>query len=118
MITEKDLQEAIAECQGERNPNANTCIKLAAYYTIRRELYGNPEQLANVAENATTRAYSYAAPPEQVETTIDYKSDTEFSTVIDGRRADDVWPVMEELMEVLRRTNKPLYNATMRKIQD
>ena len=34
MITEKDLLEAIAECQGERNPNANTCIKLAAYYTI------------------------------------------------------------------------------------
>lgn len=30
----------------------------------------------------------------------------------------DVWPVMEELMEVLRRTNKPLYNATIRKIQD
>lgn len=118
MITEKDLQEAIAECQGERNPNANTCIKLAAYYTIRRELYGDPEQLTDVAENATTRAYSYAAPPEQVETIIDYQSDTEFSAVIDGRRAADVWPVMEELMEVLRRTNKPLYNATIRKIQD
>ena len=34
MITEQDLLSAIAECQGERNPNANTCIKLAAYYTI------------------------------------------------------------------------------------
>lgn len=118
MITEKDLQEAIAECQGQRNPNANTCIKLAAYYTIRRELYGDPEQPTDVAENATTRAYSYAAPTEQVETIIDYQSDTEFSAVIDGRRADDVWPVMEELMEVLRRTSKPLYKATLRKIQD
>lgn len=118
MITEKDLQEAIAECQGERNPNANTCIKLAAYYTIRRELYGDPKQLPDVAESATTRAYSYAAPPEQVETIIDYQGDTDFAAVIDGRRADDVWPVMEELMEVLRRTNKPLYNATIRKIQD
>lgn len=118
MITEKDLQEAIAECQGQRNPNANTCIKLAAFYTIRRELFGDSEQLPDVAENATTRSYSYAAPPEQVETIIDYQGDTDFAAVIDGRRAGDVWPVMEELMEVLRRTNKPLYNATIRKIQD
>ena len=40
MIREEDLQEAIAECQGQRNPNANTAIKLAAFYTIRRELFG------------------------------------------------------------------------------
>ena len=35
MITEMDLQEAIAECQGKRNPNADTCIKLAAFYIIK-----------------------------------------------------------------------------------
>lgn len=115
MITEKDLQEAIAECQGQRNPNANTCIKLAAFYIIQEHLYGKPP---DDDFNPALPAYSYAAPPEQVETIIDYQSDTEFSAVIDGRRADDVWPVMEELMEVLRRTNKPLYNATIRKIQD
>ena len=34
MITRKDLIEAIEKCQGQKNPNANTCIKLAAYYTI------------------------------------------------------------------------------------
>ena len=39
MITEKDLQDAIAECQGERKPNANTCIKLAAYFTIYDHLF-------------------------------------------------------------------------------
>lgn len=115
MITEKDLQEAIAECQGQRNPNANTCIKLAAFYIIQDHLYGKPPE-----DDYSTPlpAYSYAPPPEQVETIIDYQSDTEFSAAIDGRRADDVWPVMEELMEVLRRTNKPLYNAAIRKIQD
>ena len=115
MITEKDLQEAIAECKGKRNPDSSTCIKLAAFLIIQEHLYGKPSE----SESAPAMpAYSYAASPEQVETIIDYQSDTEFSTVIDGRRADDVWPVMEELMEVLRRTNKPLYNATIRKIQD
>ena len=115
MITEQDLQAAIAECKGKRNPDSSTCIKLAAFLIIQEHLYGTP----SVSDTATALpAYSYAAPPEQVETIIDYQSDTEFSAVIDGRRADDVWPVMEELMEVLRRTNKPLYNATIRKIQD
>ena len=115
MITEKDLQEAIAECKGKRNPDSSTCIKLAAFLIIQEHLYGKPSESETVP---ALPAYSYAAPPEQVETIIDYQSDTEFSTVIDGRRAGDVWPVMEELMEVLRRTNKPLYNATIRKIQD
>ena len=115
MITEKDLQEAIAECKGKRNPDSSTCIKLAAFLIIQEHLYGKPSESDTAP---TLPAYSYAAPPEQVETIIDYQSDTEFSAVIDGRRADDVWSVMEELMEVLRRTNKPLYNATIRKIQD
>lgn len=115
MITEKDLQEAIAECQGVRNPNANTCIKLAAFLIIQEHLYGKPPESDTVP---ALPAYSYAAPPEQVETIIDYQSDTEFSAVIDGRQAADVWPVMDELMEVLRVTNKPLYKATIRKIQD
>ena len=115
MITEKDLQEAIAECKGKRNPDSSTCIKLAAFLIIQEHLYGKPPE----SESAPVLpAYSYAAPPEQVETTINYQGDTDFAAVIDGRRADDVWPVIEELMEVLRRTNKPLYNATIRKIQD
>lgn len=115
MITEQDLQAAIAECKGKRNPDSSTCIKLAAFLIIQEHLYGKPPESDTAP---ALPAYSYAASPEQVETTIDYQSDTEFSAVIDGRRADDVWPVMEELMEVLRRTNKPLYNATIRKIQD
>jgi hypothetical protein len=115
VITEQDLQAAIAECKGKRNPDSSTCIKLAAFLIIQEHLYGKPSESDTAP---ALPAYSYAAPPEQVKTIIDYQSDTEFSAVIDGRRADDVWPVMEELMEVLRRTNKPLYNATIRKIQD
>ena len=78
--------------------------------------YGEGQAESDTAP--TLPAYSYAAPPEQVESIIDYQGDTDFAAVIDGRRADDVWPIMEELMEVLRRTNKPLYNATIRKIKD
>lgn len=116
MITEKDLQEAIAECQGVRNPNASTCIKLAAFLIIQEHLYGQPSE-DDVFPDMP--AYSYAsAPVEPAEAIIDYQSDTEFSQAVDGRKASTVWPVMDELMEVLRVTNKPLYKATIRKIQN
>ena len=112
MITERDLVEAIAECQGERNPNANTCIKLAAYYTIKNELFGKTEQLPEIP------GYSFAtAPAGQVETTIDHYSDTEFSQVIDGRKAADIWPIMDELMSTLRVVQPRLYAGVMRKLQ-
>ena len=62
MITVDELKAAIAEMQGERNPNAQTCIKLAAYYTILNELQGNPD----------TSGYSSAPAPEPVKETVDY----------------------------------------------
>ena len=113
MITEKDLQEAIAECQGVRNPNASICIKLAAFYIIQEHLYGKQEQTTDPAP-----AYSYATKPEPVETTIDYYSDTEFAQAIDCRNAADIWPVIDELMTVLQATNPRLYAGVMRKIED
>lgn len=107
MITERDLEQAIAECQGERNPNANTCIKLAAFYTIKNELFGKAELLPS---------YSYA--PEPVDTHIDYTSDTDFSRAINGRNPDEVWPVMDELMTTVQALMPRLYDGVMRRLQD
>ena len=42
MIREEDVREAIAEMQGQKNPNANTCIKLAAYYIIQDHISEKP----------------------------------------------------------------------------
>ena len=114
MITEHDLEQAIAECQGERNPNANTCIKLAAFYTIRNELFGKTEQLG---ETRMIPEYSYAAAPEPVENTIDYYSDTDFSRAIDGRNPADIWPVMDELMSTVRTLMPRLYDGVMTRLQ-
>lgn len=108
MITERDLEQAIAECQGERNPNANTCIKLAAFYTIRSEMFGRPAE-----EPMAAPGYSYATGP-----TIDYSSDTEFSQIITGRDPADVWPVMDELMSTLYVLMPKLYDSVLRKLQE
>lgn len=127
MITQQDLQAAIAECIGERNPNANTCIKLAAYYTIRDHLF--PQETDQLTKQTVAsqigdnnfeihNASSFAPPPDDVESTIDYYSDTEFGRLIDGRKASDIWPIVDELVsEAVQVTNPRLYAAFLRKIQ-
>ena len=111
MITEKDLQEAILECQGQRNPTATTCIKLAAFLIIKRELY--PEQEPEPFNEPPT-VYSYAQP--EPAGTVTYDSGTEFSELINGRNQEDVWPVIDELMDVLKTINPRLYDGVMRKL--
>lgn len=123
MITEIDLQEAIAECIGKRNPDANTCIKLAAFLTIQREMYGDKNQSADAEKVAPS--YSYSPPPavdySDNEKPIQYSGDSEFSDIVNGMNINDVLTVIEELMEVLRVANSStgrLYNATLRKLKE
>lgn len=104
MITEHDLHTAIAECQGERNPNANTCIKLAAFYTILNYMF--PE------EKPVEQRYSYASAPDSIQ----IESNSEFADVINGKRQRDVWPVLDELMETLHVIQPKLYAAVIEKL--
>ena len=126
MITEKDLQEAIAECQGVRNPNANTAIKLAAYYTIYDHLYGTPSDEGTPANGGETfepyPAYSYAAEPAETEPVFGYyggskDADLDFAEAIEGKYVDDIMPVLAELMAVLHATQPRLYKAVLAKIE-
>lgn len=104
MIRVEDLQEAIAECQGQRNPNAQTCIKLAAYYTILDHLTGQKTPQVSVIP-VSESGYSYS-------------SETEFSEAIRGRKAEDIMPVMDELMSALSILQPKLYRATLQKLSD
>lgn len=106
MITEQDLEQAIAECQGERNPNANTCIKLAAYLTIKQALFAEDTNVS------TTPQYSFAGASAE----IGHISDSEFSQAIEGRSVDEILSIIDELMSTLQVVNRRLYDAVMRRI--
>lgn len=103
MIREEDLQEAIAECEGVRNPNANTCLKLAAYYTIKDHMRepGIPMR-------------SYAPAPEEVQ----WEGDSEFAREIRGLPVSQIMPIMDELMETIQVLQPRLYEGVMRRIRD
>ena len=105
MITEKELLEAIAECQGQRNPNSSTCMKLASFYTILDHMK-EPD-----AKKEETPTYSFALPPQN-----EYDSGTEFSDQIRNMDIYDVLAVMDELMTTLSVVNPRLYAGVMRKL--
>lgn len=99
MIKQEDLLEAIAECQGEKNPNANTCMKLAAYYVILDHIKG--EEMPR---------YSYSEPP--------FLSGSEFSEAMAGKNTNEVLLIVDELMETVQVLVPRLYRATIEKIKD
>ena len=104
MISENDLNEAIAEMQGQRRPDANTCIKLASFYTIRNEMYPKDK------EQVIQTSYSNAAP-------TDYNSDTEFGRLIAGRDPLDVLAVIDGIISDLYVINPPLYRRILRELE-
>ena len=104
MITEQDLRSAIAECQGQKNPNANTCIKLAAYYTILDHITGESPTVKSIPVMGYSNSYLY-------------KSDSEFMKGIEGVDLDTVMQVVDELMDTLKAVQPRLYDAVMRKFE-
>lgn len=100
MITRADLDNAIAECQGRRKPDSATCIKLAAFYTIKQAMFGEEQ------------GYSFAPAPENV---VEINSGSEFANIVNGRKQDDVWPVIDELMTTLQIIQPRLYETVMSK---
>lgn len=112
MITERDLQEAIAECEGVRNPKADTCIKLAAFYTIRREMFGHDPQ-------APISAQSFASPSDALSVqTVSYDSGSDFTAALQGMDERKAWAIMDELMDTLKAINPRLYAGVMRELKE
>lgn len=108
MITERDLDEAIAECVGQRNPNAQTCIKLAAFYTLKEHLYPKKD------DEPFIPSYSTATQGDVVM----YEGESEFSQAIQNKDSDQMWAIMDELMTTLAIVNPRLYDSAMRRIME
>lgn len=111
MITEHDLEQAIAECKGVRNPNANICIKLAAYYIIQEHLFGDRQR-----EDPAGYSFSPAEelPPAE---TVAIDGGSEFAEAVSGMYPEDAWAIMDELMDTLRVINPALYRGVLRKLR-
>lgn len=90
MITEKDLRDAISECLAAPNPNANTCMMLAAFYTI----------LDHYKEGDA-----------------EYSGDSEFATVAGRVSPEKLLEEFDHLMQILQAVNPRLYDSTLKKLK-
>ena len=105
MISRIEIEKAIEECQGNRNPDANTCMKLAAYYVILDHIGAYSRNLSQM---------SYASEPVEK---VMYNSNSEFSEVIQGMDMYEVIAVMDDLMEAVQSLVPKLYTATIDKLR-
>lgn len=101
MITERDLDEAIAECQGQPNPNANTCIKLAAYLIIKNYMFDEQKRKPDQAFNRTENFFD---------------SESEFWKKIKSKPISETLELFDEVMTTIQVINPPMYASILRKI--
>ena len=105
MFTEKELLDAIEEC--EALPKTfTTCEKLSVFYTILDHLR---------AEDSNLSAFPTSSEPEP-ETVIGNYGTTEFFLAVQGKEAKKVWPIFGELMDALKVLNPKLYNRTIERL--
>ena len=125
MITLHDLDEAIKECEGKRNPTSSDCVKLAAYLTIKNEILKGEKPLKSFdfenltakidAQNSNFENYSFSAMPTE-NPTINLKSGTEFAKKIKNKDLNKIIEEVDELLTALSALNPRVYDTFMRRI--
>lgn len=95
MITKRELDSAIRECE-QLPATYGNCEKLAVFYTILDHVFRESEQ--------------------DVMQTVETAGGSDFLQAIKGKDPEEMWLVMDELMETLLVTNPRLYDGVMRMI--
>ena len=116
MITEKEIEQAIKECL--REPiTGNKRAVLADLIIIQDYLFGEPMQAQDAPQPMPLQSYS-APHMEQVEKYIETSGDSEFLKAVDGRKADKVWKLIDELVEAVKILHPRMYTTFIDKVQD
>ena len=116
MITEKEVAQAIEQCMQEP-VTGNKRAVLADLIIIQDYLFGEPTMAQEAPKPMPMQSYS-APPMEQVETYIQTNGDSEFLKAIDGRKADKVWKLIDELVEAVKILHPRMYTTFIDKVQD
>lgn len=116
MITEKEIEQAIEECMCEP-VTGNKRAVLADLIIIQDYLFGEPTRAHEVTQPMPMQSYS-APPIEQVEKYIETSGDSEFLKAVDGRKAERVWKLIDELVEAVKILHPRMYTTFIDKVQD
>lgn len=104
MITEKDLLNEIEECQ--KQPITDKKFeRLASCFVVYDHLFGEPYDAM----------YSGAGQPETI---IQTNGGSDFLRAVNGKKAERVWLVIDELMEATKMLHPRMYDGVLRKIEE
>ena len=90
---------------------------LADLIIIQDYLFGEPTRAQEVQQKMPMQSYS-APPMEQVENYIQTNGASEFLKAVDGRKADKVWKLADELVEAVKILHPRMYTTFIDKVQD
>lgn len=103
MFSKGELLDAIEELEMSPATYQNA-EKLATFYLLYEHLYVKKEPVNRV---------------ESVkEVTIDRYGDSEFFQAIEGKKSEEGWMVMDELMQTIQMLHPRLYQATIDKLRE
>ena len=111
MITGREVQTAIGECLKEPVKGGYRTA-LADLLIIKDYIFGEPRQEPMMREEPPMR-YSESAGNE-----ITTNGGSEFLEAVDGRNADKVWNVINELVEATKVLHPRMYQSFMDKLYD
>ena len=103
MFSKNELLDAIDELENSPSTYQNA-EKLATFYLLYDHLYIEKEPI-NRIELAR-------------EVIIDRYGNSDFLQVITDKKAEDIWMIMDELMETIKMLQPRLYQATIDKIME
>lgn len=104
MLSRKELLNAIEECETEPI-NSNKISKLADFYIIYNQLFGEPISLSPL--------------PEIIENkNLQTNSDTEFLAIVNGKNADSVILILSELVEATKALHPRMYDSLIEKLSE
>lgn len=116
MLEEKYLDQAIAQNLGAEDPDAWTCMRLAAQLYLKDRLYGQPVEPAPPAQ--PEQGFALAdAPQTPADEVVYFPGKSEFAREIDGKRAADIWPIMDEMMSLFAVLHPEMYARAIQVIK-
>ena len=116
MITEREVLQEIEKCMQEPTTGQKRSV-LADLFIIHDHLFGEPTLAQEVPQPIPMQSYS-APPMEQVEIYVETNGDSEFLGVVNGRKAERVWPLINELVEAVKILHPRMYTTFIDKVQD
>lgn len=116
MITEREVLQEIEKCMQEPTTGQKRSV-LADLFIIHDHLFGEPTRDQEVPQPMPMQSYS-APPMEQVEIYVETNGDSEFLKVVNGRKAERVWKLMDELVEAVKILHPRMYTTFIDKVQD